>query len=68
VIHDKLLIAISESRKLRRKSARYPVNAGLGGVSLDFFYYSVEVYICSLPLDKPPDPHSLDRADFKNNT
>jgi hypothetical protein len=29
VIHDKLLIAISESRKLRRKSVRYPVNAGL---------------------------------------
>jgi hypothetical protein len=28
VIHDKLLIAISESRKLRRKSVRYPVNAG----------------------------------------
>jgi hypothetical protein len=28
VINDKLLIAISESRKLRRKSVRYPVNAG----------------------------------------
>src|SRR5262245_47477831 len=28
-IHDKLLIAISESRKPRQNSARYPVNAGL---------------------------------------
>jgi hypothetical protein len=28
-IHDKLLIAISESRKPRQNLARYPVNAGL---------------------------------------
>jgi hypothetical protein len=28
-IHDKLLIAISESRKPRQNSASYPVNVGL---------------------------------------
>src|SRR5262249_37002361 len=30
-IQGKMLIAISESRRPRRNSVRYPVNAGLGG-------------------------------------
>ena len=39
-----MLIAISESRRLRRNSVRYPVNAGLAGLGVNTHIHNGGIY------------------------